>query len=154
MNVSALDEELLQRAVDRFWETVPTSWNRIRGRLREIAASHYGITVEQFHILRHVRKGIDSVSELAEVKQISRPAISQAVELLVEKGLIDRHKSTKDRRFVRLALTGNGYDLINSIFQEHRSWMVGKLSALQPDELACLMKSMDLLKEKFEDTEL
>lgn len=147
-------DELLQLAIDRFWETIPPTWNHIRGHIRAIAAEKYNITIEQFHILRHVRKGIQSVSDLAEVKQISRPAISQAVELLVEKGLITRQQSTTDRRFVRLELTEDGHKLLNAIFEENREWMIEKLSVLQPGEIDCLLRGMDVLKKTFEDTEL
>ena len=94
-------EELRQKAIDRFWETIPPVWNQVRNNLRSIAAEKFEISVEQFHILRHIRKGITSVSELADVKQISRPAISQAVDVLVEKGLISRQQDADDRRFVQ-----------------------------------------------------
>ena len=154
MSISDVADQRLQLAIDRFWETIPPTWNRIRGHIRAIAAEKYNITVEQFHILRHVRKGIQSVSDLAEVKQISRPAISQAVELLVEKGLITRQQSTTDRRFVRLELTEDGHKLLNAIFNENRAWMIEKLNSLRPDEIDCLLSGMDVLKETFEDTEL
>ena len=76
-------EALRQQVLDRFWETVPSIWNQVRNNLRCIAAESFEISVEQFHILRHVRRGICSVSELATAKNISRPAVSQAVDLLV-----------------------------------------------------------------------
>ncbi len=154
MPESEATQELLHQTIDRFWETIPPTWNRIRGHIRSIAAENYGMTVEQFHILRLVRKGIQSASELAEIKQISRPAISQAVDLLVEKGLLTRQQSTGDRRFVTLELTDSGHDLLNAIHGENRDWMVEKLSPLQPDELACLLRGLEVLKQAFEDTEL
>ncbi len=154
MYLSETTQELVQQAIDRFWETIPPTWNIIRGHIRGIAAEHYGMTVEQFHILRLVRKGIHSMSELAEIKQISRPAISQAVDLLVEKGLLTRQQSEDDRRFVKLDLTDNGHGLLNAIHEENRAWMVEKLSGLQPEELSCLVRGMDIFKEAFEENEL
>ena len=71
-------------------------------------------------------KGFTSVSELAAIRQISRPAISQAVDVLVEKGLISRQQEAEDRRFVHLLLTPNGEALLNKIFQENRAWMMEK----------------------------
>ncbi len=103
--------------------------------MRGIAAEKFGITVEQFHILRHIRKGHGSVSELAEAKGISRPAISQAVELLVAKGLVTRREKTEDRRFVQLGLTENGEELLSAIFRENRVWMEEKLSVLTPEQM-------------------
>ena len=68
-----------QIAMDRIWETIPPFWGLVRNNLRSIASEKFEISVEQFHILRYIRRGLTSVSELAEVKRISRPAISQAV---------------------------------------------------------------------------
>jgi DNA-binding MarR family transcriptional regulator len=80
-------DNLRELAIDRFWETVPPLWGTIRSHIRSAATGNFDISVEQFHILRHVRKGIGSISELATAKNISRPAVSQAVEALVKKGL-------------------------------------------------------------------
>ena len=98
-------EQLIPAAIEAFWSTIPPVWNRIKGNVRAIAVEHYDISVEQFHILRHIRKGLTSVSELAEVKQISRSAISQAVDMLVERGLICRRQNAQDRRNIPLELT-------------------------------------------------
>ena len=146
-NPPSSKEELLQQTIDRFWETVPPLWSRIRSHLRSTAAEQFGITVEQFHILRHIRRGQASVSELAEAKNISRPAISQAVNLLVNKGFITRIPDTRDRRHVRLALTASGDALLDAIFDETRQWMIQILSPLSDEELQSLMHGMDSLRK-------
>ena len=143
--------ELLQQTIDRFWESFPPTWNRIKTNVRGIAAEKFGITVEQFHILRHIRKGYGSVSELAEAKGISRPAISQAVELLVGKGLVIRHQNAEDRRFVQLALTESGEELLSAIFRENRVWMEKKLSVLTPEQMNIINSALDVLKSTFEE---
>lgn len=144
-------DELLQQVIDRFWESVPPTWNRIRTNVRGIAAEKFGITVEQFHILRHIRKGHGSVSELAEAKGISRPAISQAVELLVNRGLVTRRQNPEDRRFVQLELTENGEQLLSAIFRENRAWMEGKLSVLTPEQMTQIIAALDVLKIAFDN---
>jgi DNA-binding MarR family transcriptional regulator len=146
----ATTDEIRQRAIDRFWETIPPVWNRVKSNLRSIASENHEISVEQFHILRHIRRGINSVSELAEVKQISRSAISQAIEILVDKGLISRQQNAGDRRFVRLALTPAGDTLLSKIFQENRSWMVEKMATLEPQELDAIIAGLEALKVIFE----
>lgn len=139
-------EALRQQLIDRFWETIPPIWNQVRNNLRCIAAENFEVSVEQFHILRHIRKGFTSVSELAAIRQISRPAISQAVDVLVEKGLISRHQEAEDRRFVHLRLTPNGEALLNKIFQENRDWMMEKLSSLDEEEMLQAMDALEVLK--------
>ena len=143
----ASSERLQNQAIDHFWETVPPLWGMIRTHIRAEARKNFDITVEQFHILRHVRRGTGSISELATAKNISRPAISQAVEVLVKKGLLTRVQSSQDRRFVELTLTESGNNLLDSVFQDTREWMKERMSTLSTDELETVSKAMTALKK-------
>ena len=145
-----LSDDSIQTLIDRFWETVPPSWNAVRSNLRAAAAEHFGISVEQFHTLRHIRKGACSISALAKVQQVSRPAVSQAVDGLVSKGLVERQPDSIDRRCVHLALTPAGDELLNAIFQRNRVWMADRFAALSPQEAQSLLKALELLKNVFE----
>jgi len=137
----------LRLTVETFWETFPPFWHRIRAHIRQLATDKFEISVEQFHILRHIRQGRCSVSELAEAKNISRPAISQGVDVLVHKGFITRSTDPLDRRHVRLALTASGDALLDAIFGETREWMMRILSALSEQELHDLTRAMELLEK-------
>lgn len=138
-------DNLNDEAIDRFWETVPPLWCMIRGHIRSTAAARFDLTFEQFHILRHVRKGITSVSDLASAKNISRPAISQAVDVLVNKGLLCRIQNAQDRRFVELSLTPAANELLDAVFKETRSWMKERLQTLSADELSDVIKAFEIL---------
>jgi DNA-binding MarR family transcriptional regulator len=140
-------EILRDQTIDRFWETVPPVWGMIQNHIRAEATGTFEISVEQFHILRHVRRGVNSVSELAAAKNISRPAISQSVEALVQKGLLTRIQSTQDRRCIKLALTPAGNNLLDAVFKKTRGWMKERMSGLTADELNNIMKAMDALKK-------
>ncbi len=153
MVAEATSQEILQRTIDRFWETIPPVWNNVRSNVRSIATENFDISVEQFHILRHVRKGMTSVSELATIRQISRPAISQAINVLVDKELLTRHHSADDRRFVELRLTPSGDDLLNAISENNHAWMMEKLADLRQSEINCLMNALEILKKTFVDPE-
>lgn len=143
-------DDLLQSVIERFWETVPPVWARVRGNARRCAVENFNISMVQFHILRHIYHGAHSVSDLAERLQTSRPAISQAVDLLEEKALVTRRQDQADRRFVQLDLTDNGYSLINSIFRENRLWMGEKMSTLTQQELETIICAMTILKNTFD----
>ncbi len=140
-------ENLRERVIDRFWETVPPLWNSIRSHIRATATANFDISVEQFHVLRYVRRGTDSVSELATAKNISRPAISQAVEVLVKKGLLKRVPSKEDRRCVDLVLTEAGNNLLDTVFMETRGWMKERMRGLTSEELETFSKSMEIMKK-------
>ena len=143
-------ERLRDQTIDRFWETVPPVWNYVRTHIRGTATGKFDITVEQFHVLRFVRRGPNSMSELATAKNISRPAISQAVDVLVKKGLLTRIPSTTDRRVVELALTEEGNALLDTVFKENREWMKERMKALTTEELEIIGKAMTALKKILE----
>jgi len=140
-------ERLREQAIERFWEVVPPLWGTIRAHIRGVATGDFELSVEQFHILRYVRRGTGSISELATAKNISRPAISQAVGALVNKGLLTRVESARDRRFVELALTPQGNELLDSVFKETRAWMKELMSGLSADELETVVQAMGALKK-------
>ena len=142
-------EQLIPVAIEAFWGTIPPVWNRIKGNVRSIAVEHYDISVEQFHILRHIRRGLGSVSELAEVKQISRSAISQAVDLLVERDLICRLQNAQDRRNIPLELTDSGNRLLDTIWEKNRAWMRSQMASLSAEELNTLTVAMEILARTF-----
>ena len=144
-------QELLQQTIDRFWETIPPLWNRVRSNIRTTAAEHFGITVQQFHILRYINHGIISVSDLAEARCISRPAISQVVDVLVNKGLVSRQHDPDDRRYIKLVLTENGSSLLKAIFTANRDWMIAKLETLSQDELTACTQAMQTLKYSLDE---
>ena len=143
-------EHLQDQAIDRFWETVPPLWNFVRSHIRATATENFDITVEQFHVLRYVRRGKDCMSELAAAKNISRPAISQAVDILVRKGFLTRVQSTQDRRYVELSLTDSGNNLLDTVFKETRGWMKERMQTLSEAELESFAKAMEAMKKMLE----
>lgn len=144
----------LQQVIDRFWETIPSIWRIVRGHVRAVAVQNFEISVEQFHILRHIRKGTVCASDLARTLGLSRPAISQAVETLVSKGLLTRTPQVGDRRFIRLELTAKGTTMLDAIFGQTRQWMAEKMASLTAPELQTLMRAMDILYATFAEEQI
>jgi DNA-binding MarR family transcriptional regulator len=138
---------LLDQALDRFWETIPPLWGTIRAHIRAVATEELDISVEQFHILRFIRRGHDSVSELAEARNISRPAVSSGVDALVQKGLVARTPDQEDRRRIDLSLTPEGSALLDSVFQNTREWMKASMVDLTAEELETAVRGMEVLQK-------
>lgn len=135
-----------QQLVEVIWETVPPLWREIHAHLHAIASEEFEVTVEQFHILRHIREGGTSVSELAKKKRISRPAVSQIVDALVKRGFVRRTVNAQDRRQILLELTDAGNTLLDAISLKTRCWMLELFSPLTPDELETIIRALDRLK--------
>jgi DNA-binding MarR family transcriptional regulator len=149
MDILTTDEALGQ-AVDLFWETVPGVWGQVRSNLRSTAAEQFDLSVEQFHVLRLIRKGLTSVRDIADARQTSRSAVSQAADLLFEKGLVTRRQEADDRRFVHLALTPEGEHQINQVFQQTRAWMMEKMVSISNEDLRLITAALARLKSAFD----
>ena len=141
-------EKLIQ-AIDKYWEVFPPVWHTVRAHIRHQATENFNITVGQFHILRRIRHGIDSVSKLADDRRTSRPAISRGVDALVNKGMVKRTTDAGDRRYIRLTLTADGQALLDELFGNTRQWMAERLAILSQDELDTVIQSGEALERAF-----
>ncbi|PWH12023.1 MAG: hypothetical protein DDG60_15170 [Anaerolineae bacterium] len=138
--------------IEKFWESIPPTWRETRNTIRQIAVEQFGMTVGQFQVLRRIRKGVDSVSALAEANRISRPAASKAVEALVQKGLVSRLIDSRDRRHVHLTLTSEGNRLLEAIYAQAETWLNQKFQRLTAEERTTLLNAMHILQNTFDDT--
>lgn len=147
MNSNQSDTKLHQQhLIEVFWETIPSTWNHVRQHIRSTASEKFDITVEQFYVLRHVKKGVKTVSELAEVKHISRSAVSQAVDGLVCKNLLTRRQDEEDRRYIWLEMTEEGEGLLNKIFKINQEWILKKIENLSSDDIKMIITGLQTLK--------
>lgn len=135
--------------IENFWDFFPPVWHTIKAHIRHEATENFDITVVQFHILRRIRIGTDSVSKLADDRHTSRPAISRAVDTLVKKGLVNRTHNPADRRNVQLTLTEQGQSLMETIFDNTRQWMAQKLGVLNDEEVEAILVAGEALKRAF-----
>jgi DNA-binding MarR family transcriptional regulator len=144
--------ELASQTIDIFWSTFPGLWHKVRAYVRATAVEQFDITPGQFHTLRRIHSGRNSVSKLADAKHISRAAISRSVEVLVTKGWVTRTTNPDDRRNVVLALTGEGKTLLKSVFNNIGSWMEAQLITLDEGELENINQALLTLKSAFDQT--
>jgi DNA-binding MarR family transcriptional regulator len=136
---------------DKFWETIPPAWFQARAQIRGAAAEQFNLSVEQFQVLRRIRRGFDSVSALAEEGRTSRPAVSKTVDGLVNRGLVSRLTDAQDRRHIRLSLTEEGARVMNGIFKQADDWLEARFARLTAAEREQLASGLDLLQKTFKD---
>ena len=95
-----------------------------------------GVTARQATLLWLVKRSPGlSLAELAAEEGISPPALSGHVDRLELAGLLERVRSTDDRRRVGLRLTDEGTRLMRRIRARRTTWLADRLRTLQPDEL-------------------
>ena len=112
-----------------------------------------GITARQATLLWLVKRSPGmSLAELASEEGISAPALSGHVDRLERAGLLERVRSSDDRRRVGLRLTAEGERLMRRIRARRTTWLADRLKSLDSSELeavgAALPALMSLVEAK------
>jgi len=94
----------------------------LKSALRSLKARHetrfatVGLTFQQWIVLSHVRNGIAlTVAALSRKTQYDSGAMTRLIDQLEKRGLIERQRSSKDRRIVGLKLTKEGQKTVTAL---------------------------------------
>ena len=98
-----------------------------------------GVTARQATLLWLVKRrpGL-SLAELAAEEGISAPAMSGHIDRLERAGLLERVRSSEDRRRVGLRLTEEGARVMRNIRARRTTWLTDRVRILEPSELAAI----------------
>ncbi len=111
---------------------------------------HAELTVPQFRSLIFLSNHADaSLSALAEHIGLSLPAASRMVQLLVDRGLMDRRAHAGDRRRVSLSLTRQGRDAYRTALAATEAAMARTLKTLTSRQLDQVGSAMGMLHDVF-----
>jgi DNA-binding MarR family transcriptional regulator len=98
-----------------------------------------GVTARQTTLLWLVKRSPGlSLAELAAEEGISPPAMSGHVDRLERLGLLERERSSDDRRRVGLRLTTEGERLLRRVRARRTTWLADRLRTLEPAELEAI----------------
>ncbi len=85
----------------------------LESKINETLGNKY--TLSQLRLLAMVDKtDVQYVTEVADFLNVSNAAASKAVERLVQRGVIERQESKRDRRAIQLLMTEEGHRVIKS----------------------------------------
>lgn len=136
------------RALDAYIKltrAAETVSDRVNSHLTEI-----DLTISQFGVLEALyHLGPLHQSELAEKILRSTGNITHVIDQLENRGLVERHRSIDDRRYISVHLTDAGREVIECFFPAHVANAVDVFAVLTPEEqqiLACLAKKLGLGK--------
>lgn len=99
------------------------------------------LTTPQLAVLELVRTG-SIVSGVAKHLGLSRPATSQMVQKLVERGLVLRAEGAEDRRERALVLSPQGQALLDDIAAARAERFESALAVLPPRAASCLKSGL------------
>jgi DNA-binding MarR family transcriptional regulator len=88
------------------------------------------------------------VSDLAETFGVSVPSMSRAVDALVKRRLATRVEDTEDRRVRRVAITGKGKKLVDTILVVRQAGMEAFASSLSAAQRRKLDAAIDALMNR------
>lgn len=103
------------------------------------------------NILLHLlTQGEDMVQEqIGEVLDISKPAVSRALDSLEAKSFITRQPDAHDRRARRVRLTGQARAIGPAVEQAYNQLYTRAMQGISPEELAIFVQLFGRMAENF-----
>ncbi|HVM70484.1 MAG TPA: MarR family transcriptional regulator [Anaerolineales bacterium] len=112
------------------------------------------LSFSQVNVLMRLYHGENrGVSEIGEQMGVTSAAASQAIDRLVQQGLIERTEDPQDRRAKRLALTSKGRALVAQGIETRSQWIEGLTNALTPEQKNMIIAALTLLTAAARATE-
>jgi DNA-binding MarR family transcriptional regulator len=112
------------------------------------------LSFSQISVLMRLKHGGKSgVSGIGGQLGVTNAAASQAVDRLVNLGLIERTEDPEDRRAKRLVLTSAGKSLIEKGIEARSQWVEGITEALTQQQQSMIILALTLLTEAARKTE-
>jgi DNA-binding MarR family transcriptional regulator len=106
------------------------------------------LSFSQISVLMGLMHGGNSgVSDIGDQLGVSNAAASQAVDRLVQLGMIERTEDPEDRRAKRLALTSEGRALIEKGIEARVKWIEGITNTLTPEQQNMIISALTLLTD-------
>jgi len=96
------------------------------------------------------------VSELADMEQMSRPAMSAHVKRLMQLGYVQREtvKEDADRRRIGLIVTRTGTQYLRNVSEKRADWLAERLAELNTEDRTALDRAAKSLRHILEAQEL
>lgn len=92
------------------------------------------VTTNEYMVLKLMYNGKMRVTDLSKTLEVSASHITSITDSLVQKNLIERSRSSKDRRVVDLELTTEGRALIKNLNQITSNYMQEMFGVFTDDE--------------------
>lgn len=92
-----------------------------------------------------------NVSNISKNLSIASPTATELIKSLTDKGYIERHVNEKDKRFVEIALTNSGKQIIHKITKYYDSLFSGLVENLGKQESELLIELLSKVNIYFDE---
>ncbi len=149
-----LRRELLQsRDFDSLEEATFLSLQRTASVWMQALASRlrpYDLTPTQYNVLRILRgahPGSLSCGEIGERMVTAVPDVTRLVDRMVARRLAWKARDERDRRVVRIEISGQGLELLSLLDEKVLDWLRELLSPLDEKEMRAICSLTDKARE-------
>ncbi|MEF1169178.1 MarR family transcriptional regulator [Vibrio campbellii] len=160
--MDAIDKVVSQWAKEK--PELDTEPMAIMGRLMRIAKhmenhvaelhKRYDLKMGEFDVLATLRRSGKpyrlTPSELISSMMLTSGAMTNRLDKLEKKGLIAREHSKEDRRSVTVELTAKGFELIDSLIEQHLQAQHELMGSLSSAEKGQVNQALKLLLPQYE----
>ena len=132
---------------DEIVESIVYLYTESRRRMKSLASSH-GLTGPQWTVVRALSaRGDLSLSALSDQIRAKNSTVTGIVDRMERDGLVERQRSTHDRRVVHLEATARGRAIAAAVPVRAMEIFGGALRALSSEDRAELTRILGLLAE-------
>jgi DNA-binding MarR family transcriptional regulator len=125
----------------RLWLRLFTCKEVIQGEVRRRLRDSFDVTLPRFDLMAQLdraRNGM-TLGELSQRMMVSNGNVTGLVERLVDHGLVQRRRSSKDRRSQIVTLTAGGRRLFRAMARANGDWIGEIFAELSADDIEMLM---------------
>ena len=97
----------------------------------------YSLSLTEVDVLAFLANnpGLDTATDIVELRMIPKANVSQAVDALIRKELLIRQQDMKDRRRIHLTVTPKAAPIIAELHQVRHTFAAQLLSGFSPQEI-------------------
>jgi DNA-binding MarR family transcriptional regulator len=131
-----------KKEVVRLWLRLSSCERSIEQRLRSHLSESFDVTLPQFEVLWEL-DSCDSpvvMSRLSEQLKVTGSNLTGVVDRLERKGLVERFRSSTDRRVQRIEMTPAGRTAFAEIAADNALWVARAFTELTDKEVIQLQK--------------
>ena len=121
-------------------------------RARDQGLSQFALSPLEYRILEMCGRGqASTVTELARMFPVDASTVSRTVSRLVDRRLVARRRTSRDRRTVRLRLTAEGRDIVDELAERMAESSVALLAGIDDDDRAVFMAAARKIMANMQD---
>lgn len=109
-----------------------------------------GVSLPQCHAILEIGDlGRTTISNLAKILRLDKSTLSRTIDGLVKINLVERVINPRDRRYMEVALTESGNDVLNSINELCDAFYSKLLDKIPPAKVDHVMEAVSLVVDAF-----